>query len=249
MSDNARIKIESDVPCDFSETGFHKVTMIFISEEDGLHLKYLSSECEESEGAIGEYLSEDTQCCGMLVDDVRLSARGEEARRRNPILRRALSEIRATSSEVHKMRKKRAMEEPRRSRLERECKELLPPKVFLQIERCPDKGTPHHARLVAGHRGYSNDLVLADYQGKGLWRMSEEFDRITSDYGQHEDYVMRIDTSWGRMENVHCRVCDKDIKPSSRKYHLESERHLNKLRDKIYETMDYVSARLCREDT
>jgi hypothetical protein len=87
-----QVKIESEVPCVFSETGTHRVTMVFAEVEtelregyrEGLQLVHLSCECGEDEAHISETLDTDAKCCGLVRDDVRLAASGEDPRERDP---------------------------------------------------------------------------------------------------------------------------------------------------------------------
>lgn len=251
-----KIKIESEVPCVFSETGTHRVTMLFAEVEtelregyrEGLQLMHLSCECGEDAAEIGEALDDGTKCCGLVRDDVRLAASGEDPREHDPIIANALAQIRANNVKTHRMRAARRKPGERVMDLERDVNRVLPPGFKVGVDRW---GTRPIGLVIYDARRYSrqSDMVLARYVGRGAWKMHERFDERVRAIAADDDTQLRIKyrASYNRaMDSVTCLGCGVKMNPASRMSHLESARHLKRVRARLNDAMMLVSARLGR---
>lgn len=176
------IKIESEVPCVFSETGAHKVTMLFTQEadgedeSDGLQLVHLSCECGEDAAKISEVLDAGTECCGLVRDDVRLAASGEDPRTHDPILANALKQIKVGNAKTHRMRAKRRRPVEHVMKLQDDANDLLPPGFEMLID-------PRNAHVLLRTAAYSPEII-ATYLGRGAWKKHAQFDYVVRDRGR-----------------------------------------------------------------
>jgi hypothetical protein len=254
-----QVKIESEVPCVFSETGTHRVTMVFAEVEtelregyrEGLQLVHLSCECGEDEAHISETLDTDAKCCGLVRDDVRLAASGEDPRERDPITANALKQIKSNNAALHRMRDERREPVEHVMKLERDANRALPAGFEFRLMRArAECGTdrPIGAQIFAV-RSWRRDIAIATYIGRGGWRMAEEHEHIVDQAAGDEDTQIKIKyaSSYRKaMESVTCKTCHAKMNPSSRVSHLESARHLKRVRARLDDAMMLVSERLGR---
>lgn len=198
-----KIKIESEVPCVFSETGTHRVTMLFAEVEtelregyrEGLQLVHLSCECGEDEAHISETLNTDAKCCGLVRDDVRLAASGKEPRTHDPILANALKQIKKNNASTHQMRDERRKPVEHVMKLERDANRVLPPGFELRLtRRRAEEGNnrPPTGAQIFAVRSWRTNNPIATYIGRGGWQMAEDHEGYVYEAAADEDTQLKI---------------------------------------------------------
>lgn len=249
-----KIKIQSEVPCVFSETGTHVVTMLFeeTADDEGgkpeLNLVHLSCECGEDVADISEALDDTTRCCGNVRDDVRRAARGEDPRAHDAILAHALRQIKTSNTSVHHMRAERRKTSRPVMKLEFDVNQVLPAGLTFIVGQ-DQLGRKRNAAIYRE----SSTTPLAHYAGRGIWKMGEGAERnlrLIARDGDCQLDITKEGYGWGggrrRIESVRCLTCKSDLTVANRRAHIKTDRHFKKFETRLHDAMHIVSQRLGR---